>query len=189
MIHGNRDIKSRQRHRQKCRNIPDKPRKCPDRPAVVIIIGRLQQHIQITRCQQYLRRVIKYDCHSAFRDTGCHLVRPGCRLKNRKWRIPILHQMLRHPTIIDSINIIAMHVLPHALNQLLRRHISQIHKRIIRPRALPDCILLHTQLCIFDPPPNQCSTLPETLIEAVLRSAHTRFRIIFRDSSKRQFLR
>ena len=143
MINGNRDIKTRQGHRQKCRNIPDNPRKCPDRPAIVIIIGCLQQHVQITRCQNHLRRVIEYDRHSAFRDPCCHLIRSGCRLKCWKRRIPIFHQMLRHPTIIDGINIIAMHVLPHPLNQLLRRYICQIHKRIVRPCALPDRILLH----------------------------------------------
>ena len=185
MIHGNRDIKSGQGHRQKCCDIPDDPRKCPNSPAIVIIIGCLQQHVQITRCQNHLRRIVKYDCHSAFRNPCCHLIRSGRRLKRWKRRIPIFHQMLRHPAIIDGINIIAMHVLPHALNQLLRRYICQIHKRIVRPCALPNRILLHAQFCILDPPPDQRGTLPESLIKAVLRSTHARFCIIFRNSSKR----
>src|SRR5699024_7198463 len=97
-------IKPRQRHRQKCRQIPDKAEKRDHREVSVVVVTCLKESVEGRGEDQSLRGVVHHDNDSSLQNRGCCLVRTLGGLVLGERRIPLLlRELFQDAAVQDPI--------------------------------------------------------------------------------------
>ena len=190
MITGDRNIKSRQSHRNERRHIPYHSGKCRHRPSVIIIVRRLKQSVDGGWSNYDLRGIVKHNDNPALHQSRGRLVRSCGRLVYRKYLLPfLLHQMFSHTAVKHRIYLILIDGVPYLLYQLRLRYIFHIEYPVLCSGSDAHCPLFQLQMYILDPSPYQSCGCPKVLIEAVPRPSHSSLGGAFLYTSHREMFR